>query len=152
MLDIYEMPAHLIRRLNQASVSLFMENTTSRGYDLTPVQYGALIAIGDRPGLDQATLASNLAHDRVTIGGVIDRLVLKNFVRREVSPTDRRARELFLTAEGLAIIEKVRPIMHELQDLLLQGLDASERTMFVQMLQKATDAVNDRSRAPLRFT
>ena len=152
MLEIFEMPSHLVRRLNQASVSMFMEETGKRGYDLTPVQYGALTAISDRPGLDQATLANHIAYDRVTIGGVVDRLVQKRLVRREISATDRRARELYLTEAGSKMLEEVRPIMRDTQELLLQGLDSDERVNFMRMLRKAADAVNERSRAPLRIT
>ncbi|MBP1852152.1 MarR family winged helix-turn-helix transcriptional regulator [Rhizobium halophytocola] len=138
--------------MNQASVSMFIEETKAQGYDLTPVQYIALQAIGDRPGMDQATLANNLAHDRVTVGGVIERLMKKQLVRRRISPTDRRARELFLTDAGSIITEKLRPIVRHTQDLLLQGLDANEREAFMSLLRKATDAVNENSRAPLKVT
>ncbi len=53
MLEIYEMPGHLVRRLNQASVSVFMEEASKKGFDLTPVQYAALSHRGwtrSRPG------------------------------------------------------------------------------------------------------
>ena len=152
MLEIFEMPGPLVRRLNQASVSMFMEETGKRGYDLTPVQYSALTAICDRPGLDQATLANHIAYDRVTIGGVVDRLVQKKFVRREISATDRRARELYLTESGAKVLEEVRPIVRDTQELLLQGLEPDERVTFLRMLRKAAEAVNERSRAPLRIT
>ena len=131
---------------------MFMEETGKRGYDLTPVQYSALTAICDRPGLDQATLANHIAYDRVTIGGVVDRLVQKKFVRREISATDRRARELYLTESGAKVLEEVRPIVRDTQELLLQGLEPDERVTFLRMLRKAAEAVNERSRAPLRIT
>lgn len=152
MLEIYEMPGHLIRRLNQVSVSLFMEETGKEGYDLTPVQYAALSAIQARPGLDQATLANHIAYDRVTIGGVTDRLEQKNLVRREVNPKDRRARELFLTGKGEETLKGIRPIVWRMQSMLLSGLDERERDIFVGLLRKAADATNDRSRAPLRLS
>lgn len=151
ILEIYEMPGHLIRRLNQASVSVFMEETGKKGFDLTPVQYGSLSAIEATPGLDQATLASHIAYDRVTIGGVVDRLVQKELVRRDTNPKDRRARNLYLTDKGLETLTQVRPIVWEIQGLLLNGLNAAEREQFVGLLQKACEAVNERSRAPLRI-
>lgn len=49
--DVYEAPGHLIRRSQQISVAVFFEEF--EGYEVTPVQYAALIAIRDRPGLDQ---------------------------------------------------------------------------------------------------
>ncbi|MGF0539246.1 MarR family winged helix-turn-helix transcriptional regulator [Agrobacterium sp. ES01] len=152
MLEVYEMPGHLVRRLNQASVSIFMEEIGKAGYDLTPVQYASLAAIANRPGLDQATLASHIAYDRVTIGGVVDRLVQKDLVRREISPADRRARELFLTDKGTAVLGEIRPIVRSTQDMLLVGLNNEERTQLVALLRKSADAVNERSRAPLRMS
>ena len=152
MLEIYEMPGHLVRRLNQASVSVFMDETGKKGFDLTPVQYAALNAIEARPGLDQATLASRIAYDRVTIGGVVDRLVQKELVRRETNPSDRRARNLFVTDKGVQALVDIRPIVKEAQTILLEGLDDAERREFIRLLQKACEAVNDRSRAPLRLT
>ncbi|MGV8936420.1 MAG: MarR family winged helix-turn-helix transcriptional regulator [Allorhizobium sp.] len=152
MLEIYEMPGHLIRRLNQVSASLFMEETGKEGYDLTPVQYAALSAIQTTPGLDQATLANHIAYDRVTIGGVTDRLEQKGQIRREINPNDRRARELFLTPKGEETLETIRPIVWRMQSMLLSGLDERERDVFVGLLRKAADATNDLSRAPLRLT
>lgn len=152
MLEIYEMPGHLIRRMNQAAVSIFMEETGKKGFDLTPVQYAALSAINTKPGLDQATLANHIAYDRVTIGGVVDRLVQKNLIRREISPTDRRARELYLTDDGSKVLTDIRPIVINLQELLLIGLKPAEREQFIGLLRKASDAVNERSRAPLRIS
>lgn len=152
MLEIYEMPGHLIRRLNQTSVSVFMDETGKKGFDLTPVQYAALNAIEATPGLDQATLASHIAYDRVTIGGVVDRLEQKDLVRRETNPKDRRARTLHLTDKGSETLAEIRPIVRETQALLLSGLSAVEREQFVGLLQKACEAVNERSRAPLRIT
>lgn len=150
-LEIYDLPGHLVRRLNQASVSIFMDETTKKGFDLTPVQYAALSAIDATPGLDQATVANHIAYDRVTIGGVVDRLVQKELVRRETNPKDRRARNLFLTEKGAETLAEIRPVVRESQTILLEGLTDGERQELVRLLRKASDAVNDRSRAPLRL-
>ena len=45
-------------------------------------------------------VAELIGYDRATIGGVIDRLEKKGWIRRVVSERDRRARELSLTAKG----------------------------------------------------
>jgi MarR family transcriptional regulator, temperature-dependent positive regulator of motility len=151
-LEIREMPGHLIRRLHQVSVSIFMEEAGKAGFDLTPVQYGALSTLRSNPAIDQATLAGLIAYDRVTIGGVVDRLVQKGLVRREINKRDRRARELSLTDEGERLFKAVTPAVHRVQALTLSGLDDEEREIFLKLLRKATDAANDQSRAPLRET
>ncbi|NML72588.1 MarR family transcriptional regulator [Rhizobium sp. S-51] len=128
-----------------------MDETAKKGFDLTPVQYAALSAIDATPGLDQATVANHIAYDRVTIGGVVDRLVQKELVRRETNPKDRRARNLFLTEKGAETLAEIRPVVRESQTILLEGLTDGERQELVRLLRKASDAVNDRSRAPLRL-
>ena len=47
MSEIYQMAGHLIRRLQQISVSVFTEHMRAAGYDLTPVQFAALSAIAN---------------------------------------------------------------------------------------------------------
>lgn len=146
------MPGHLIRRLHQVSVSLFMDEMAENEIDMTPVQFAALVAIGQTPAMDQATLASRIANDRATIGGVTDRLIQKKLVRREISPHDRRAKALYLTAQGEELYKHIAPKVKKVQDRILTGLNREEKKLFLALLQKSVDAVNDQSRAPLRLT
>lgn len=148
--DIGGMPGHLIRRLQQIAVAIFIDKAREAGFDLTPVQYAALEAVEAHAGLDQATLAGVIAYDRSTIGGVVDRLVQKGFVVRQVSGRDRRARELRLTAAGRKTLAEMRPVVLQAQESILAGLDEEERRHFMSLLLKATTAANERSRAPLR--
>ena len=99
-MDRIEMAGHLIRRLHQQSTQVFQARTQAAGFDLTSVQFAALDAIAQQPGIDQASLAATISFDRATIGGVIDRLEQKGLVQRVVSAQDRRARQLQLTPEG----------------------------------------------------
>lgn len=150
MLDFQEMPGFLIRRLHQISVAVFADDMAARGLDLTPVQFAALNALEARPGIDQATLAGLIAHDRVTIGGVVDRLVQKGLVIRSVNPQDRRARRLDLAPAGRTLLDTVQHQVRAIQDRILAGLDDTERTVLVSLLKKATESGNELSRAPLR--
>ncbi|PLX39117.1 MAG: transcriptional regulator [Hyphomicrobiales bacterium] len=150
MLEFLEMPGHLIRRMHQISVSLFLEEVSKIGYDLTPVQFAALVAVKNHPGIDQARLAGAIAYDRVTVGGVVNRLVQKDLLSRRVSVTDRRARELFLTPDGEKALELIGPVLQHAQELLLNGLEAEEREIFIGLLKKATEAANRLSRVPMR--
>jgi DNA-binding MarR family transcriptional regulator len=149
MVDLYEMPGHLIRRLHQISIALFTTRMSDAGIDLTSVQFAALVTVRDNPGIDQATLAGLIAYDRVTIGGVVDRLVAKGLLTREVSPRDRRARVLELSAAGQEVLRQAQPVAEAVQDDILEGLSAAERDSFTALLRKVTEAGNDHSRAPL---
>ena len=126
-MESLDMAGHLIRRLHQRATQVFQQRTQAAGYDLTPVQFAALDAIRTYPATDQARVAEMIAYDRATIGGVIERLEQKGWIRRVVSERDRRARELSLTAKGARVYEALLPVVRELQNEILQPLGNVER-------------------------
>jgi MarR family transcriptional regulator, temperature-dependent positive regulator of motility len=136
-MDSLDMAGHLIRRLHQQSTQVFVQKTQAAGFDLTPVQFAALDAIHSHPATDQARVAEMIAYDRATIGGVIDRLEQKGWIRRVVSERDRRARELSLTAEGKRVRSALLPIVRDLQDEILQPLSSADRASFLKLARLA---------------
>lgn len=138
-MDSRLMAGHLIRRLNQHSTQVFAARMGEIGIDLTPVQFAAMDAIASSPGLDQAGVAAEIAYDKATIGGVIDRLEQKGYIARSVAKHDRRSREVRLTEAGQAIFEKTLPVVIALQDDILSGLTPLERTMFIDLARKVID-------------
>jgi DNA-binding MarR family transcriptional regulator len=145
-LDLESLPGHYIRRLQQIAVAIFIQETEAHG--LTPVQYGALQAVANTPGLDQRTLARTIGFDTSTMAGVIDRLEARGLMLRNASPTDRRVRRLTATPEGLALLARVQPDMLRAQDRMLAPLPTSERVEFMRMLRTLVDTNNELSRAP----
>lgn len=137
MAHISHMPGHLIRRLHQISTHVFMMRTKEAGFDLTSVQFAALDAIRQSPGIDQAGLADVVAKDRATIGAVVDRLEQKGLISRKVNLSDKRARKLALTNTGEKLVASIRPIVERLQKEILPGLDEDEYRMFVKLAAKA---------------
>lgn len=131
-----DMAGHLIRRLHQRSTYLFGLRTQEAGFDLTPVQFAALDAIHHHPGVDQAFIAEMIGYDRATIGGVIDRLVKKSWVRRVVSEQDRRARELSLTAKGNSVRMALLPIVQELQKEILEPLSKAGQESLIREIRQ----------------
>lgn len=136
-MDRMEMAGHVIRRLHQQSTQIFQAQIQAAGFDLTSVQFAALDAIDQQPGIDQATLATTIGFDRATIGGVIDRLESKGFVQRVVSEQDRRARQLHLTSAGEELLVQCRPVVEALQSEILAPLSAAERVAFLALAHKA---------------
>ncbi|PCD76723.1 MarR family winged helix-turn-helix transcriptional regulator [Pseudothioclava arenosa] len=134
---IETLPGHLIRRMQQLAVATFAAETHAAGFDLTPVQFAALVTLEKNPGIEQATLAALIAYDRVTIGGVITRLEARGFLERCVSKSDRRARSLHITERGTALLRTVWPAVRRAQDTMLSNLDPTERDTLLALLGKA---------------
>lgn len=136
-MDRIEMAGHLIRRLHQQSTQVYQARTQAAGFELTSVQFAALDAVAQQPGIDQASLAATISFDRATIGGVVDRLEQKGLIERTVSPDDRRARLLQLTAAGRRQLAALRPVVEALQAEILAPLSAKERATFLTLARKA---------------
>ena len=141
-----DLPGHYIRRLQQIAVGVFMEETQDSG--ITPVQFAALNAITAQPGIDQSSLAAGIGFDTSTIGGVVDRLEARGWVQRRVLPEDRRVRQLFVTAQGEALLDSVREAVLRTQERVLSPLDKAQQKAFLQMLKTLVETNNEASRAP----
>lgn len=89
-----------------------------------------------------------VALDQATLGGVVARLLKKEFLTRTVKETDRRSRLLVITDKGLAELAACEPVVDRVQDKILAGLSEPERELFVQLLSKTVAATNDESRTP----
>jgi len=135
-MSVLSMPGHFIRRLHQHSTFVFVQKTQEDGFDITPVQFAALDAINSHPGSDQAFIAERIGYDRATIGGVIDRMVKKGWVKRVIKEEDRRARELSLTAKGNNVRTQLQPTVQNLQSEILRNLSDSEKELLVKLIKK----------------
>jgi len=137
---LQNLPGHQIRRLNQISTHLFSKHMQDSGYDITPVQYAALLAIKVMPNSDQVQIANYISYDKVTIGGVIERLQRKGLISRNVNERDKRARILNITNEGIHMISQVEAVIEQIQQDILKMLDEEEQQTFIRLLRKATQS------------
>jgi len=145
---VYTKPGYLFRRMQQIAVAIFMEEC--RAFDLTPVQYAALVAIRTHPGIDATRLSAVIAFDRSTLGSVIERIEAKGLVERKPSPDDKRIKLLHLTRSGAALLSEIVPAVDRAQARMLEPLKPADRKTLMALLSQLVDLSNDSSRVPLR--
>ena len=145
---VYAAPGYLFRRMQQIAVALFIEEC--RAFDLTPVQYAALVAIHTHPGIDATRLSAVIAFDRSTLGSVIERLEVKRLIDRKPSGEDKRVKLLYLTRAGAAILRDIMPSVEKAQARMMQPLKAADRKVLLALLTQLVDLNNEASRVPLR--
>jgi MarR family transcriptional regulator, lower aerobic nicotinate degradation pathway regulator len=145
---VYTKPGYLFRRMQQIAVAIFVEEC--RAYDLTPVQYAALVAIRTHPGIDATRLSAVIAFDRSTLGNVIERLEAKQLIERKPSREDRRVKLLYLTKAGVALLRDIMPSVDRAQARMLQPLKPADRRTLMALLTQLVDLNNESSRVPLR--
>ena len=145
---VYTAPGYLFRRMQQIAVAIFVEEC--KAFDLTPVQYAALIAIHTHPGIDATRLSAVIAFDRSTLGNVIERLQAKGLIERKPAREDRRIKLLYLTRQGAALLREIMPAVEKAQARMLQPLKLADRKTLLALLTQLVDLNNEASRVPLR--
>jgi DNA-binding MarR family transcriptional regulator len=144
--DLHSKPGHLIRRAQQIAVAIFMDECEA--YDLTPVQYAALVAIRENPGIDATRLSALIAFDRSTLGSVLERLEARKLVARYSSAEDKRVKLLKLTGAGGVLIKCAEGAVLRAQERILAPLQRNERKKLMELLSQMVELNNDVSRVP----
>ncbi|HEY7621924.1 MAG TPA: MarR family transcriptional regulator [Solirubrobacteraceae bacterium] len=131
--DLLAAPGHLIRRAQQHHAALWVERVDA---ELTSVQFAVLVAVHERPGLDQRTLGTMLSIDGSTVADVCRRMAERGLIVRERSPDDARRYGLGLTAQGEAVLRQLAPRVAALGEDLLGPLTQRERETLMRLLRK----------------
>lgn len=142
---IFHRPGHLVRRLHQICVSVFLNE--AEDLNLTSVQFAALKGIERSLGIDQISLARSIAIDRQTASNVLGRLEKRGLIRKR--DKDKRTKALFLTAAGEKIIRAMADRTERIDELILSPLSKRERAQFLDTLLRLVDTNNRLSRAPM---
>jgi len=144
--NLRDRPGHLVRRLHQIHVALFLEE--SAAYALTPVQFGVLDALRDGRALDQVTIAAQVGIDRNNAADVIRRLEQRGLLLRPTGTEDRRTKLAQITEEGMRMVDAVFPLMVRAQQRFVEPLDEAEYAEFLRLMAKLVVENNEAGRAP----
>ncbi|WP_030896264.1 MarR family winged helix-turn-helix transcriptional regulator [Streptomyces sp. NRRL S-481] len=125
--------AQLMELLAHSVTTHYADFTTAAAdMGLTSSQAKTLTVLRRAPA-SMRSLAHTLACDASNMTGIIDRLEKRDLVRREVSPTDRRVKNVALTEVGQKAIDTIRERMEQTQTGLDQ-LSGEERAELFRLL------------------
>lgn len=128
---LHSAPGHLIRRAQQRHSLLW---TDIVGTDVTSVQYGVLLGLHGSPPLSQVTIGALVSLDKSSIADVLARLEGRGLVHRAPDDSDGRRNLVEVTDEGGTVVGTLAPQVLEVQDLLFDPLDRSERNSFTHLM------------------
>ena len=115
---------------------------------LTRAQWRVLAQLRRREGITQSALAEILEIEQITLGRHVDRLVEKGFVERRADPDDRRAWNLYLSAEVQPVLDRMREFSAATSREALDGIPKAEADRLIDLLLKVK--ANMVAVAPLR--
>jgi len=107
---------------------------------LTVTQLRLLGHVADEEGLSNADLADRLYVTRPSVSALLDRLERGGFLRREVSPTDRRGIRIWLEPRGRDAVSHVRLEVREYSQGLMEELSDEELDVLQRGLARFVEA------------
>ncbi len=144
---LYARPGFKLRRAHQVALSIFAE--TCAAFEVTTTQYGILVALHERPGLDQIGVAQLLGLDRSTTGMVVGLLAKRGLLSRLRHEEDKRRLVLSLTPAGDALLTAIGPAAEEARRRLLAPLSGAEAAALDALLDRLLAYHDGQIRVPL---
>ncbi len=136
--ELGQFPGYLMARLGEASRRRFHKALEPEG--LHPRHFGVMTMLAAHPGMSQQQLHEKTGIDPSSMVAVIDELQALGLAERRPDPQDRRARQVFLTEQGLAALERIRGLAAKLQREFFGALTAEERKTLHALLRKLAGA------------
>jgi len=130
----------LLDALVQASfVTMAVLNKIGAENDLSLTQLRVCGILRDRrPRM--AALADYLGLEKSTMSGLIDRAEKRGFLARAPSAEDGRATEVFLTSEGMKLVERLYLEVKQALAPLLDRLEITEQRHLHELLRRMLDS------------
>jgi DNA-binding MarR family transcriptional regulator len=97
-------------------------------------QWVVLYIIFDSSGLSQTDVTKLALKDAPTVTRIIDNLVKKGWVYRQMSAEDRRKFEMYTTASGRLLVEQLLPIVMKLRERGITDVSEADLRVFKRVL------------------
>lgn len=125
-----------------AFVTMAVLNKVGADNDLSLTQLRVLAILRDRR-LRMAALADYLGLEKSTMTGLVDRAETRGLLQRAANPTDRRAVDVLLTADGAALAARLYTDIERSLSSVTRRLTSTEqqrlRALLVRMLAASGD-------------
>ncbi|MCB9267070.1 MAG: MarR family transcriptional regulator [Lewinellaceae bacterium] len=122
----------IVRRYRQMATQELKRHQAGVSVD----QWVVLKQISENNGSSQVEIGSSTVKDAPTTTRIIDQLVNKNLVSKQLDPEDRRRYMVFVTEKGRQLIERLIPVVQEYRQIPVQGFSAAEHKQLVGLLQR----------------
>jgi DNA-binding MarR family transcriptional regulator len=129
-IDLGPLPELIGYVLRRAQLAVFQDFFSAFApFDIRPAQFSVLTVIERNPGLTQSQVAEALGIKRTNFVGMLDALEARGLTERRQAARDKRSYALYLTAEGSALMRKLKPVLkaHESRMVALVGEDGRDR-------------------------
>jgi DNA-binding MarR family transcriptional regulator len=110
--------------------------------DLFPGQDGLLYHLSIKDGQTMSELVEKMDIQHATLFNMIERMARNGLVRKEKDETDQRTSRIYLTRQGMKLLEQLSQVWKEIEMQLRQNLSAMETNTFILIARKISGNLN----------
>lgn len=99
-----------------------------------------LLMVAANPGIRPSVLAHYVLRDRSAMTRLLQQMKAAGLIVEQISDKERRARELYLTAKGKSILDKVRSLATRQSEAFFGVLAGPEQKQLMDLLRKLYSA------------
>ena len=130
-------PKNAIISILQASA--FISDVLLKGlkpHDISEQQFNVLRILRGQNGIaaNLSTVQKRMVHKMSNTTRLIDKLIQKKLVKRNVCIENRRKIELFITEDGLDFLKKIDPIIDEIEKKILSNVPSKDLNSLISIL------------------
>lgn len=112
-------------------------------YGLTEATWLPLVRLARSPEpMRQKDLAASLGLDGSSVVRILDALESSGLVERRAEAGDRRAKAIFLTAQGQAVVAQVERVSQAVREEALQGVSDEEVRQAYELLARICERLD----------
>lgn len=119
--------------------SAFISDVLLKGlkpHDISEQQFNVLRILRGQKGIaaNLSTVQERMVHKMSNTTRLIDKLIQKKLVKRNVCKENRRKIELFITEDGLDFLKKIDPIIDEIEKKILSNVPSKDLNSLISIL------------------
>ena len=119
--------------------SAFISGVLLKGlkpHDISEQQFNVLRILRGQKGMaaNLSTVQERMVHKMSNTTRLIDKLIQKKLVKRNVCVKNRRKIELFITEDGLDLLKKIDPISDEIEKKILSNISSQDLNSLISIL------------------
>lgn len=113
-------------------------NEVMKNYDLSPEQYNVLRILRGQKGkpANMCVIQERMIAKTSNTTRLVDKLLLKDLVTREVCEENRRKMEILITQKGLDLLKELDPLVDEHEEKFANNLTPAEMEELNNLLEK----------------
>ena len=112
-------------------------------HGLTQAEFRCLRLFGSDESLNNKTIAERMSLSPSRLTRIIDGLVKKEYINREIDPNDRRNMRVALSNKGKSLVNQLNKAYVDIHQEILQDIDPSQHEQLITAMTHLLEAIEN---------